>query len=82
MTQIGFDSQALGLATLNTEGTYMGGPVTCDGVPLMVRRKFIGDASQKVVRLSDIYRMPRILRPRLTENVDAWNGIEDGADSI
>jgi hypothetical protein len=77
MTQIGFDSQALGVASVSTEGTYVGGPVSPDGFPLMVRRKFIGDASPKVVRLANIYRVPRVERSGLTKDVDTRNGIKD-----
>jgi hypothetical protein len=83
MAQIGLDPNPLGVSSVDTEGTYVGGPVSYHGVPLMVRRKFIGDASPKVVRLADIYRIPSATKPGgLAENVDAWDGVEHRPDGI
>jgi hypothetical protein len=82
MAQIKFDSQALGVTCVDTEGTYVGGPVARDASPLVMRRKFIGDASQKVVSLADIYRVPRAVDARLAENVNTGNIIKFLSDRI
>lgn len=58
MTQGSLDSNPLGVSTDDVEGTYMGGPVTYDGAPLMAGRKFIGNTAQKIIKLSDIYLLP------------------------
>jgi hypothetical protein len=82
MTQISFDAQPLGVASVDTEGTYVGGPLAFGAFPAMMRRKFIGETAQKVVRLADIYRMPRICRPGFAEDVDARDGEKDGPDRV
>ena len=82
MTQIKLDSEALGVSCVNTEGTYVGGPVAPDTFPSVMRRKFIGDASQKVVRLADIYRVPGIVDPGLTKDVHSGDIVKFLSDRM
>jgi hypothetical protein len=82
MTKIKLDTQALGFASVDTEGTYMGGPVAPDTFPSMMRRKFIGDASKKVVRLADIYRVPGIVDSGLTKNIHSGDVVKVLPDRI
>ncbi len=58
MTEIGIDSQALGIPTFDNEGADVSGPMSAYAVPSMVGLGFIGEATQKVVRLSDVFRIP------------------------
>jgi hypothetical protein len=57
MTQIGLDSPALG-SVVDPATADVGEAVSPCAFPLRVRRKFIGETSQKVVRLAHIYRLP------------------------
>jgi len=82
MTQISLNSQPLGFSSIDTEGTYVGGPVTFGALPTMVRRKFIGQTAQKVVRLADIYRVPRVERSAFAGNIHSGNGKVDGPDRV
>ena len=68
MTEIGFDSQALGISTLDDQSANVSGPMSAYCVPAMMRRKFIGDTTQKVVYLSHIYRMPGVYGRGFTES--------------
>jgi hypothetical protein len=47
-------------------------------IPLVMRKKFIGETASKVVCLAHIYRMPMIAG-RLAENVDAAYGVKRNA---
>jgi hypothetical protein len=42
----------------------------------MVPRKFLGQTTQKVVCLADIYRIPAAVRPLQAKDIDAANGVE------
>lgn len=59
MNEIGLDSSALGIPTFDNEGAEVSGPMSVYAVPAMMGRKFVGDASAKIVRLSDIFRIPQ-----------------------
>jgi len=45
------DPSALGITSVDTEGTYVGSPVAFDAFPPMVS---LGETMQKAVRLSNI----------------------------
>lgn len=81
MTKVGFDLQPQGVI-VEPASANVGHAVLECAWPTMVRRKFIGDASQKVVRLADIYRIPAGRADLFSENVKTANGIEYGADVI
>ncbi len=70
MTKIGLDSQALGVPSFNNEGSDVSGPMSAYAVPAMMGRKFIGETTQKVVRLSNIFRIPQPTGRR-AEDIDA-----------
>jgi hypothetical protein len=59
---------------LNDQSANVSGPMSAYCAPAMMRRKFIGETTQKVVRLANIYRMPGAYGRGLTEDVSAWNG--------
>jgi hypothetical protein len=48
----------------------------------MVRRKFVGQTSAKVVRLADIYRVPKAIYAASAEDINATNGIKDCSDGV
>jgi hypothetical protein len=69
MAKIGLDSHACGIPTFDHEGADVSGPVTAYAVPSMMGLKFIGKATGKIVRLSDIFRVPKSIGPS-GENID------------
>ena len=71
MTKIGFDLDTLGVPALNGSGGDMCGPMTAYAIPSMMGRKFIGETAQKVVRLADIFRIPKPIDGHAAKNVDA-----------
>jgi hypothetical protein len=75
MAEISFDSQALGISTLDDQGADVSGPMSAYAVPIMVRRKFIGETAQKIVCLSDIYRIPGAYGRGFAEDVGSGDGI-------
>jgi hypothetical protein len=75
MTQIGFNSLPFGVPAGDDHSADVRGPGAGYSVPLMMRRKFIGDSTTKVVCLSNIYRLPQE-RDLSTENVDSPNWVE------
>jgi hypothetical protein len=74
MAEIGFDSHALGISTLDDQSADVSGPMSAYTIPMMVRRKFIGETAQKIVCLSNIYRIPGAYRCRFAEDVNSWKG--------
>jgi len=74
MAEITFDSQAFGISTLDDQSADVSGPMSTYAIPMMVRRKFIGEATQKIVRLSNIYRIPGAYGRRFAEDVGSRNG--------
>ena len=71
MTEIGFDSQSLGISTLDDQCADVSGPMSAYTIPTMMCCKFIGEATQKIVRLSNIYRIPGGYGRGFAENVGA-----------
>jgi hypothetical protein len=74
MAEIGFDSQALGISTLDDQSADVSGPMSAYAIPMMVRRKFIGETTQKIVCLSDIYRIPGAYGCRFAEYINSGKG--------
>jgi hypothetical protein len=70
MAQIGLDSHACGIPTFDHEGADVSGPMSAYALPLMMREKFIGKTSGKIIRLADIFRVPKAPREN-GENIDA-----------
>jgi hypothetical protein len=80
MAQIGFDSHSFGVAPGDNHCADMRGPGAGYVIPLMMRKKFIGETMPKVVRLSNIYRVPPpIVPPLFAEDIDASHGIKRNA---
>lgn len=82
MTEIGFDSQSFGVPATDDHCADVCGPGSANAFPLMMRRKFVGQTSGKVVRLADIYRIPAIISRQPAKYVDAAKGIECHSDSV
>jgi hypothetical protein len=59
MTEVGFDSNSFGVAASDDHCADMRGPSAGYVIPSIMRKKFIGDTTPKVVRLSNIYRVPQ-----------------------
>jgi hypothetical protein len=74
MAEIGFDLQALGISTLDDQSANVSGPMSAYAIPTMVRRKFIGETAQKIVCLSDIYRIPGAYGRSVAEDINSWKG--------
>jgi len=74
MAEISFDSQALGISTLDDQSADVSGPMSAYAIPMMVRRKFIGETAQEIVCLSNIYRIPGAYGRRFAEDVDSGKG--------
>jgi hypothetical protein len=70
MNEIGLDSHSFGIPTFDNEGAEVSGPMSAYCVPAMMGRKFIGDASSKIVCLSDIFRIPQPIGRR-AEDINA-----------
>lgn len=82
MTEIGFDSKTQGVVAGHMESADVRGPGGPNAFPSMVRRKFVGETAVKIVRLSDIYRIPVAVMGKLGEDVDARTNKVDGADGV
>jgi hypothetical protein len=81
MTEISFDSQSFGVVG-DHECADVRGPGSANAFPPMMRRKFIGQPTGKVVCLAHIYRMPTPIAGRLAEKVDASNRVEHRTDRM
>jgi hypothetical protein len=81
MTQIGLDSPALG-SVVDPATRDVGEAVSPCAFPLRVRRKFIGETSQKVVRLARIYRLPLGGGEAPAKDVNAADGEKYGANLV
>lgn len=82
MSQISFDGHACGIPATDNHCADVSGPGAANCVPPMVRRKFIGQTAQKVVRLADIYRIPKTIGALTAKDVDAADSIEDGTNRV
>ncbi len=82
MTKISLDSQTLGVPASDDHRADVCGPGAGYAFPPMVRRKFVGQATMKVVRLADIYRIPETIGALLTKDVDATNLVERHTDCV
>lgn len=82
MTQVRFDIQAGGFAPANDHCADVRGPGAANGFQPVMRSKFIGKATGKIARLSDIYRIPAPIRREPTEDVNGRNGIERSPDGV
>jgi hypothetical protein len=58
------------------------GPGAADVIELMMRRKFIGKTAGKIVRLTDVYRVPPAVAGLPAEDVDAAYGVKPRADGV
>jgi hypothetical protein len=76
MTQIGFDSHPFGVPASDDHGADVSGASPGYVCYPMVSRKFIGEASAKVVCLANIYRIPEPILPLMAKDVDARDGVE------
>jgi hypothetical protein len=76
MTKVGFDSNPFGTPACDDPGADMCSPGAGYVTHPMVTRKFIGETAAKVIRLSDIYRIPSPILSLVAEDVDASNGIK------
>jgi hypothetical protein len=76
MTQIGLDSHTLGVPADDGHCADVSGPRPGYAIPAMMRSKFIGQAAAKIVRLSDIYRIPKPVGSKFAENIDSADFVE------
>jgi hypothetical protein len=76
MTQIGLDSHPFGVPASDDHCADVSGPRPGYVDNTMVSRKFIGETTAKVVRLSNIYRIPKAISPLMAEDVNAADGVE------
>lgn len=76
MTKIGLDSDSFGVPASDDHRADVCGPGAGYSRPLVMARKFIGETTPKIVRLSDVYRLPQ-QGYLSTKNVDSGNGVED-----
>lgn len=82
MTKIGFDGQSFGYIPRDNEGADVCGPGAANAFQPMVRRKFIGKTSGKVVRLADIYRVPPLVRRLAAKDINPADGIKRRPDGV
>jgi hypothetical protein len=82
MTQICFDSHSIGTPATDDHRADVRGPGAGYVFPSMMARKFIGKTAGKVVRLSDIYRIPKPIGALFAEDVDSANEVKDSADGV
>jgi hypothetical protein len=75
MTKVSFDSDSLGFPASDGHCADVRGPSAGYVIPLMMGKKFIGETAKKIVRLSDIYRIPKC-RPLQAKDVDAGDRVE------
>lgn len=76
MTQIGLDPHSFGIPASDDHCADVRGPGAGYIREDMVRRKFVGQTSSKIVRLSDIYRIPSVVRCQMAEDINTGNGVE------
>jgi hypothetical protein len=79
MTQVGFDSHSFGVAASDDHCADMRGPSAGYVIPLIMRKKFIGETTPKVVRLANIYRVPQPILSLLAEDIDASRWVKRNA---
>jgi hypothetical protein len=82
MTQISLDSQSFGVPASDDHCADVRGPGAGYVWPTMMGRKLIVQAALKVVRLSDVYRIPKSVCGAAAENVDASNRVERHSDCV
>ena len=82
MTQVCFDPHALGVPASDDHCADVRGPGAGNGIPTMMRSKFIGQTAAKVVCLSDIYRVPKPISALTTENINAADRVKSHSDSM
>jgi hypothetical protein len=80
--EIGFDVPTQGIPSGDVESADVCSPTSDNAIQLVVFPKFIGDASEKVVRLADIHRIPVSVERLLAENVNAREGVISGPDGM
>jgi hypothetical protein len=77
MTQIGFDSQAVGFQPGHMQRADVSGPGGDNALPAMMRRRVLAQSGTKVVCLADVYRLSLTASERFAKNVDAGAGMVD-----
>jgi len=82
MTKGRFDPYPYGRVARDDESADVRGPGAAYCIPSVMRRQFIGETTQKVVRLADIYRIPHAIVGDSTENVDTSERVEHGSDGV
>jgi len=78
MSQVGLDIKTFLEQSGDMQGTYVRGPGGDNAIPAVVTRKFIGETTPKVVRLSHIYRIPPAQLWGSTENINAGQSVIGG----
>jgi hypothetical protein len=79
MTEIGLNSQPVGVPATHDHCADVCGPGAGYAVPPMVVRKFIGQTTSKVVRLADVIRVPQSVGTLTTKNINSADRIEHHA---
>ena len=82
MTEISLDDQPFGFVPRDNERADVCGPGAADAFQPVMRRKFIGQTTAKVVRLTDIYRIPPQIGGLTAKDIDAADGVEHRADCV
>jgi hypothetical protein len=73
--EIGFDVPTQGIPSGDVESADVCSPTSDNAIQLVVFPKFIGDASEKVVRLADIHRIPvSVERQGRGDKRPRWDG--------
>jgi hypothetical protein len=81
MTQIGLDPHSFGTPASDDHCADVRGPGAGYVIERVMRRKFVGQTSAKIVRLSDVYRIPSVVRCLMAEDINTGNDVErDRAD--
>lgn len=82
MTKISLDIKPGGEPPIDDHCADVRGPGAASVLELMMRRKFIGQASTKIVRLADIYRIPTSVASQANKHVYTGNGVKLDADCV
>jgi hypothetical protein len=82
MAQISLDSQSFGVPATDDHCADVRGPGAGYVWPTMMGRKIIVQAALKVVRLSNVYRIPKAVCGEAAENVDACDLVERHSDCV
>lgn len=82
MPEIRFDVLTQGIPAGDMERADVCSPTADNAVPLVVMPKFVGDASGKIVRLADVYRIPVPVGGLPAEDVDAGPRMVAGANGM